>query len=117
MNTSTKNLYKACSWYASLMSQISAYNWDADFCVKEAKDYEAKVVKYVKENVKISEVAIGDLLNVGFQFYGDDHSLLLCPLWLHKVYFPNRDNDNRCGCLAYGFKVKLSAEQGCILDT
>jgi hypothetical protein len=98
---------KILVWFANSMMQIPEYQpqWTAEFCVKEALENRAKIKRELLSKIDFSALSLEDFLDLGFSFWDESKSLLLCPLWLADTLFPEEDHDHRGGLIAYGFKV------------
>lgn len=96
----------ALVWFANMMMQIPEYqpSWGPAFCVTEALAYKKKLEEYLSQ-IDFTQMTVEELKELGFRWWDEEHTLLLCPLWLASL-FPSDDHDHRGGCLAFGFKVK-----------
>ena len=95
-------------WFANMMMQIPEYqpNWTPEFCVKEALEYRDMLKEYLLKECDFSKMSIEELQSLGFAWWDDNKSLLLCPMWLANTLFPDKDHDHRNGIIAFGFKVE-----------
>ena len=112
-------------WYVNRVSETVQYaNWSDDFCRKEIRDANDIFAKSLKKYIDFKNLTKKQARELGFQKWREEEpDFYLIPLYLlpvlpigtevtcingEKIVYNghNIDNDIRCGCIAYGIKVK-----------
>ena len=112
-------------WYVNRVSETVQYaHWSDDFCRKEIRDANDIFAKSLKKYIDFNNLTKKQARELGFQKWREEEpDFYLIPLYLlpvlpigtevtcingEKIVYNghNIDNDIRCGCIAYGIKVK-----------
>lgn len=109
--------------YINAITEVAEYNWNTDFKLKTIKETRESLKNGLKKAIDLPHMSVMELISIGFQRWHIEETnedILLLPLYMYgtlrngtevisifgerKIVGKDRiDNDNRCGCLAYGF--------------
>lgn len=113
------------SWYANKIAETTQYNsWSNEYCRKEVQKSTDKMLAEIRKHIDWDNITIEEARELRFRRWSEEQpDLYLIPLWLlpilpigtklicingNEIIYDgsNVDNDIRCGCIAYGIKIK-----------
>lgn len=116
------------TWYANRISETTTYSdWSDAFARQEVREATQKFLEALKRYIDFENLTEKKAKELRFQKWSKDNpDLYLIPLYLlpilpigmevtcingEKIIYDghNLDTDIRCGCLAYGIRVKGEA--------
>lgn len=118
-------LINCFTWYANRISETTTYtNWSDNFAREEVMKCSKKFLNALKNYIDFENLTEREARELRFQKWSEDEpDLYLIPLYLlpilpigielacldgEKLIYDgkNVDDDIRCGCIAYGIRVK-----------